>query len=820
MRNKELIGRRRGMATLLGLLVIGTGFLSALLFSAYSYGDAASDYSTLCSGCHSSPAGPSSSPIPIDLSKYTNSSIELKISNSMPLGDAGACVGECAKNLANLILPPTDVELPLATSHLSNNLVGPGPLTSIFSARGSDCYAAPCTLQWDFGDGTKETQVTYHRNTNNIASLEHTFTSVGSHRVTLDMTDFLGQTSPTNVVYAYVVEEESLSEYVDTCKDELEFDDGDIPNDLNCATGHLFADDGKAVHDYMDHRAVTDEVDLLFACRWLQNDKGENFVTEPPFVLGISIEMLMHNRSNGKTCFFKAKNHDIPVTRPDGTPGTVKAASVEIVSPTVAANALPGSTEYEYWDQPMELAQSISCVDCHVAGPYIATPRIAPFLHRFGLLNDGHDTFGRAMTGYFGSFGKYQIVGETFKFMNHFAAFNNEQNTCANGCHSVGYNSIKLGLQAGVPPDGGVPGSLIPSIRSVISGAGEVGIGDVMPANSPPTGSANTSLYTWINRDNPFLEGSEGDSETFVQARDEFTELLSYCEDPGYITAHTVDSDVELRPAQFSDTLTVFNAQDGVICEKSKQSDGQCNDFRVRYQCTDSDGVISYTGWYNTDSPSYNGDFERRSDHSNVCVGKTVSGIEASSSISTGWTAAVAGPVDRLAQFDRYGLVCNNSDQNDGQCENYVVKFNYCSDAPVAYTGNVVSAWSGRLLTASTTQNNAATKAQPYEGSWSSQDWLIEPISGTGYVRLKNVWTESYLNSQSDAEYADVVMYEYVDDWGSEKWIIEPVLGSTEVRFKNVWTGKYLTVTNAGDYADIKSQGLDPSWPSQRWRIE
>lgn len=793
-------------------------FLMLLTISPISIlaqADAASDYTAMCEGCHSSPPGPGSTPIAIDLSSYTNSTLKTKISSSMPLGDPGACGNECAINIANMILPPSDVEPPAPTSHLSGNLVGPGPLTSFFSARGSDCHAAPCTLEWNFGDGTTTTQITYHRNTDVIDTIDHTFTSVGPHRVTLNMTDAIGQTNTQeNVVYAYVVEEESFSDYVETCKDELGFDDDDIPNDLNCATGHLFAEDGgRAINDFVDHRAITGEVDLVFACRWLQNETGPNHVVDPPFVLAISIEMLMHNRENGKTCFFKAKKHEIPVSDPDNSSGIVRGSSVNIVSPTVAANAPPGTTEYEYWDQPLELAQSLPCVDCHVAGPYIASERIAPFLQHFGLLNDGHDTYGRAMSGFFDSSGKYEIVGETFEYMNHFAAFNNDQNTCANACHSIGYNSIKNGLQAGTPV-GNFAASLIPSIKGVISG-----IGPAMPANDPPTGSPITSHYTWINRDNPYPEGSQGDSETFVEAQGEFAELLSYCGDPGQLYAHIVGSDHIFLSRPFSDQLSVFNAQDGVVCLRSEQSDGQCNDFRVRYQCTDSAGNVSWTNWYNTDSPSYDGDFERRSDHANVCPGQEVTGIEASSTISTGWTGAIAGPVDRLARFDRYGLVCKNSDQPDGQCDNYVVKFVSCSDAPEEYTARISSVWSGKLLTASDTYNDAPTKAQPSNSGWNTQDWIVEPITGTGYVRLKNVGAERYLNTQNDNEFANIVIYDYVAEWGSQQWIMEPVAGSSDVRFKNVWTGKYLTVNSSGDYADIKSQELNPAWPSQRWQV-
>jgi hypothetical protein len=441
---------------------------------------------------------------------------------------------------------------------------------------------------------------------------------------------------------------------------------------------------------------------------------------------------------------------------------------------------------------------------------------------RFGLLNDGHDTDGRSFDAYGDTEGKYFAVGDTLGSFNETLAENNVQaGTCASACHSLGENGEANDIQAGFR--GGRGTQLLPAIQNVIGGNDpetSVAAAGVMPPNDPIIGNPALSDYTWINRDNPFLEGSEGDSETFLEAKEEFNTLLSYCGNPGSLYAHVVDSDYILLPQPFSDTLSVFNPLDGVICLQSEQSDGQCNDFRVRYQCTDSLGNSSTTNWYNTDSPGGTGDYERRSDHANVCNGMEVTGIEASSTISSGWTGAIAGPVDRLAQFNRYGLVCNNSDQIDGQCENYVVKFISCSDAPVAYTARIRSVWSGRVLTASDNYNDAVAKAQPSNNAWNSQDWVIEPVAGTGNVRLKNVWTGRYLNTQSENEFANVVTYDFIEDWGSQQWIMETVSGSSDVRFKNVWAGKYLTVNSAGDYADIKSQVLNPSWPSQRWLVQ
>ena len=808
------------------LNTLGRFYVQALIIlllsslSAVAFSDAHTKYQSLnCVGCHGELDDFTLSP------GYTHATLETWINDTMPENDPGLCTGDCAHDLANELLNPDGVNAESSVIAAGSPIVSTAPNSFSFIPGRSSCPVGPCVFEWDFGDGSTFTQTT--SDPNSLPTFSHDFPGEGNYHITLTITDTSTGDSDYDESYVFLTQEESFSDYVETCKSALNFTESDVPNDLNCATGFLFANDGgRAVNDYVGHRSITDQVDLVFACRWLQNDNalGTDKLS-PPFVMSQSVELLMHNRVNGETCFFRAKEQ--PFTLEGGT--IHNAVPVELVPPTVSATAAAGSPEAEFWDTPMELAQSLPCVDCHAAGPYIATPRIAPFLQRFGLLNDGHDTFGRIKTGANTTDGNYHIAGTTFAFMNTFAAYQNNQNTCANGCHAIQDNSPKNSdIIASAPGSASSqPAVLIPSINSVLSpkfhNNPEVTISSagVMPANAPSNGdSPDWSDYTWINRDTPLANWDDSDVETFAAAKSEFASLLNYCGDPGEILAHVVGSDTEIYLPQFSDELETFNAQDGVICRNSSQGDGQCNDFRVRYQCTDSSGSVSMTNWYNTDSPSYDGDFERRSDHNNVCVGAEVTGIEASSTISTGWTSPTPGPVDRLAQFDRYGLICNNTEQDDGQCDNYVVKFIGCSDAPVSSDAKIESAWSGRLLTAAGSGNNADTRAQPENGGWDTQDWSIEPVTGTVNVRIKNISENRFLNAENNSNYADVVLYDYQEDWGSQQWLIENITGSAEVRFRNVWSGNYLTASDNGDYADIKAQPLNPAWPSQRWNIQ
>src|SRR6478752_8006346 len=110
---------------------------------------------------------------------------------------------------------------------------------------------------------------------------------------------------------------------------------------MDCNTGVRFADSTgnrlSAINDYLIYKKVNDTVDLTVACRWLNNKTS--------YATGaISIEMLIHSRQNGSTCFFSAK-----VTNPQPN----VQMSTTIVSPTVFPNA------DAYWLQPLDLTNTI-----------------------------------------------------------------------------------------------------------------------------------------------------------------------------------------------------------------------------------------------------------------------------------------------------------------------------------------------------------------------------------------------------------------------------------------------------------------------------
>lgn len=571
---------------------------------------------------------------------------------------------------------------------------------------------------------------------------------------------------------------ETLEEYVAACKAELGFTQAE---DFNCNDGERFyggPNFNGPQNDFVGHRAVNSNVDAIFACRW-----GYPKYDSDPITSAKTVELLLHNRKNGKTCFFASRN-DAP------------AGVVNIISPTKPE----AST---YWQQPTQVDANFQCAGCHVAGPYIASVHIADKLAKFGLLNDGHDTIVIGNNGQPVA-NAYQVVGQTFNHWNNLIRnqfLTRHDMTCAESCHAIAYGSNAPGIYDYY---GDVRHYVVQSISSVISSLENNG---EMPPREFESAYGKSS-YRWINLGTP--DGS-GERESFVEAKLKFPELLSYCDEPGAVEARAVGSDFIFSSNPFPDVLSRFNLRDGLTCLNNQQPSGKCNNYQTRYLC---DG--QWTAWLNRDTPNATGDHEGR-ESLNPCNNPTA--IEAKTTVNS-VTYRAYGPNDRLASFDKNGLACRNEDQRaGGTCFNYVVHYKNCATLPTV-TKRLRNVWSGRFVTATNTGNDSETRAQPLNTSWSSQHWAIEPYAGRHYVRLRNLWSGTYLNAQSDTDNAMAVVYALNDSWTSQHWIIEPVNGTDQIRLKNAWTNRYLTVADSGNYSPILLQNLNPGWTSQIWIMD
>jgi hypothetical protein len=606
-----------------------------------------------------------------------------------------------------------------------------------------------------------------------------------------------------------------LQTYVQRCQNELQFTAADVPA-LNCNDGVRFAGAGRSIlNDFLVYHRVTDSVDLVAACRW-GDDTGSRPYENTKF---FSLELLIHNRQNGATCFFAAK---------DTLPGDAPVTSA-IVSPTNFSSARPNANDY--WLQPSALnaktlpsdrnagggavyTDPIQCVGCHSGGAILASSRIAPYLANYGLLNNRHDTMVNLANP-----NRYRVVGSNphtdpnsgshaFKSWNYLISqYNNYGATCSGSCHALGSNSPIGNLF-----DPGINGSsdLLPSIITDIN--------QLLGFGMPP--SADDSPYRWINLDTP---GNGVESENFADAKSTATppptsQLLQSCAAPGYLEGHAVgvtefQSFSSEQLAAMPDRLRAFNAKEGLVCLHGDQEPGNsCKEYQTSYLCDHE-----WTLFNDQDSASTgDGDREPRSGATHSCAAPTA--IKARVTAG-GTTTEFIGPADRLARVSAFGMTCNNADQVDGRCSNYVVRYRACTTAPVARQAHITSVYSGRQLTATGTPNNSPVKGQPYTSGWNTQNWELVPVPNTEYVRLRNTGTNTYLNVSTQAESAVVGTHALNTGYDSQVFLVEPVRGSNDVRLRNLWSGKYLTVFDTGNYSPIYSQSLNPAWPSQRWVI-
>lgn len=633
---------------------------------------------------------------------------------------------------------------------------------------------------------------------------------------------------------------QELYNYVQQCQTELEFTASQVKQ-MNCNDGYFFASNSRSgINDYVVHQKVNQNVDMIAACRWGDSIFGLNQNTK-----FMQLEMIIHNRVKGGTCFFAAK--DV------GTGDNRFRPVSPVIVPVTSFPAADG-----YWLKPSEMAnkllysngnpfggpdyqEKMTCVRCHSQGPYIASRRIAPFLANLGLLNDGHHTKAD-----FSASGHYYVVGSREHTQadpgshplgnwNYLIARNNRPATdspCSGACHALARDSVDATLTPLFVPIGDLTSPLdrgapvLPSIKTDINEL--IGSGGMEPWQED-------SPYHWINNDQPGTDAVE--IETFTSHKLKYP-VTYYCGAPGWIEANAVGTGSpfnSLAIAFIPNKLRNFNLRDGLVCLNADQPSGQtCRDYQVSYKCPITTEVPKWVGPYNKDiNFSDDGDHEERSKSWNeartACGNKDPVAMRADVLWSGGVVQTVSAPNDRLAQFTPSGLVCKNSDQGSGQsCSSYAVRYVGCRARDDAKLARLRNAWTSstftnRYLTTTNTADGSEVRGQGNNYQYQSQDWTIE-YQPDGNVRIFDVWSRKYLTASSTTSGADVVVRNSDLSLQRQYWAIETISGSSEVRFRNLGTSnRYLTVgTNTSDpyFVPITSQTLSSSSASQRWLIQ
>jgi len=427
----------------------------------------------------------------------------------------------------------------------------------------------------------------------------------------------------------------TFKQQVDYCKSGLGISNVSFPA-VSCMGKDTVRTD---THERLGYLRLSNSVDAVFHCAGV--DEGTRKMDG-------TMEMIVHNRSTGKTCFFNRSDD----------------ATVSVDFPSLdAANAS------SRWKRPPPGGIPDDCIACHKnGGPYFMGPDSFQAMARFGLINNGHDTTQQ----------RYSILNadsaeeaeENERKMGNIHADKTvngqvQHQTCGASCHNFIITDH-------------APGNPLSFLDGIVSGMVDEGL-------MAPDEADND--FRWINRD---TAGSSGDWESLSGVRDAYPHF--HCTNPTKIEAHEVGSSrVFKSPGGFTQKINTFNLRDGLICLNADQGSLvvagttvqlKCYDYQVRFLCsysTRDSETEQWSSWQNTDTNDVDGDREMTANMSNVCGGSKPLAIQAKYQLPGVHPTSITvnGPADRLAEFSpTKGLVCKNDDQpNGGKCSNYVVRF-------------------------------------------------------------------------------------------------------------------------------------------------
>jgi hypothetical protein len=96
--------------------------------------------------------------------------------------------------------------------------------------------------------------------------------------------------------------------------------------------------------------------------------------------------------------------------------------------------------------------------------------------------------------------------------------------------------------------------------------------------------------------------------------------------------------------------------------------------------------------------------------------------------------------------------------------------------------------------------------------AWHSAMWVLEPVEGTEFHRIRSRWKGTYLH----VEHGPVESGDVDPGWWSAMWTLEPVAGTEFHRIRNRWKETYLHV----EHGALELGAADAGWWSAMWTLE
>ena len=133
-------------------------------------------------------------------------------------------------------------------------------------------------------------------------------------------------------------------------------------------------------------------------------------------------------------------------------------------------------------------------------------------------------------------------------------------------------------------------------------------------------------------------------------------------------------------PAQATgEKFEYFDFAKGFACKNSKQKDGRCQDYEVRFCCHQAPKCSGgkWTNWLNRDLPWGSGDWELISDlKKEGKMSKECFPLEIDARTRGAASVPAQATGEKFEYFDATkGFACKNSKQGDKKCQDYEVRF-------------------------------------------------------------------------------------------------------------------------------------------------
>ncbi|MEZ4944220.1 MAG: hypothetical protein R2804_01715 [Cyclobacteriaceae bacterium] len=96
---------------------------------------------------------------------------------------------------------------------------------------------------------------------------------------------------------------------------------------------------------------------------------------------------------------------------------------------------------------------------------------------------------------------------------------------------------------------------------------------------------------------------------------------------------------------------------------------------------------------------------------------------------------------------------------------------------------------------------------------WHSAQWLLEPVAGTSFYKIKNRWKNQYLH----IEQGPLAIGDIQPGWWSAQWQLEAIPGTSFYRIRNRWKP---TVAIHNQNGRLEAGTIQPGWWSAQWEME